>query len=49
MGVEVDRQTRQLDLLRSIDLKLQLDRNVSEAFHQIRKLGNQASHDFSAS
>jgi len=32
-----------------IDFKLRLDRNVSESFHQIRKLGNEANHDFSSS
>ena len=49
IGIEPDSQTRQLDLLRQIDFKLRLDRNVSESFHQIRKLGNEANHDFSSS
>jgi type I restriction enzyme R subunit len=48
IGVETDSQTRQLDLLREIDLKLRLDRSVTDAFHQIRKLGNSATHDFSS-
>ena len=48
IGIDVDSQTRQLDLLREIDLKLRLDRSVTEAFHQIRKLGNRATHDFSS-
>jgi type I restriction enzyme R subunit len=49
IGIESDNQTRQLDLLRQIDFKLRLDRNVADAFHQIRKLGNEANHDFSSS
>lgn len=49
LGLETDSQTRQLDLLREIDATLRLDRNVNEAFHQLRKLGNQATHDFSSS
>ncbi|WP_299978654.1 type I restriction-modification system endonuclease [uncultured Pseudoteredinibacter sp.] len=49
VGIESDSQTRQLDLLRQIDFKLRLDRNVSDSFHQIRKLGNEANHDFSSS
>jgi type I restriction enzyme R subunit len=49
IGIKFDSQTRQLDLLREIDFKLRLDRNVTESFHQIRKLGNTATHDFSSS
>lgn len=49
VGIETDPQTRQLDLLRDIDQKLRLDRNANEAFHQIRRLGNKATHDFSSS
>ena len=48
IGIEVDSQTRQLDLLRQIDLKLRFDRGVSDAFHQMRRLGNSATHDFSS-
>ncbi len=48
IGVPTDSQTRQLDLLRQIDIKLRLDRSVTDAFHQIRKLGNNATHDFSS-
>lgn len=49
IGIESDSQTRQLDLLRQIDQNLNLDKNVAEAFHQIRRLGNRATHDFSSS
>lgn len=48
IGIETDSQTRQLDLLRQIDFKLRLDGNVIDAFHQIRRLGNNATHDFSS-
>jgi type I restriction enzyme R subunit len=48
VGIEIDNQTKQIDLLRQIDLKLRLDRTVNDAFHQIRKLGNSATHDFSS-
>lgn len=48
IGIEADRQTRQLDLLRQIDLRLRLDRSVTDAFHQLRRLGNSAAHDFSS-
>ena len=49
IGFEFDNQTRQMNLLKNIDFKMCLDRNVSEAFHQIRKLGNAAAHDFTSS
>lgn len=49
LGIESDNQTRQIDLLREIDYKLRLDRNINEAFHQLRILGNKATHDFTSS
>jgi type I restriction enzyme R subunit len=48
IGITADSQTRQLDLLRDIDYKLRLDRSVTDAFHQLRKLGNAATHDFTS-
>ena len=49
IGIEAYEQTGQLDLLREIDYRLRFDRNVNEAFHQIRRLGNKATHDVSSS
>lgn len=49
IGIISDEKARQIDLLREIDSTLNLDKNVNEAFHQLRILGNKATHDFSSS
>lgn len=49
IGVEIDSQTKQIDLLNELRFRIDLDKNVLDAFHEVRKLGNQATHDFSSS
>jgi len=49
VGINLDEQGRQIDLLNRIHQQINLDRNVLDAFHFIRKEGNQATHDFSSS
>ncbi len=49
VGVESGAEIRQVDLLRELDFKLRLDRNIKDAFHTIRKLGNPAAHDITSS
>ena len=49
VGINLDDQNRQFDLLNQIHQQINLDKNVLDAFHFIRKIGNKATHDFSAS
>ena len=49
VGIEANRDTRQLDLLRNLDYTLRLDTQIKDAFHTLRKLGNPAAHDISSS
>ena len=46
VGVEFGKETKQIDLLRELDYKLNLDDNIRDAFHNIRRLGNEATHEF---
>lgn len=46
VGVESGNNIRQIDLLKELDSVLRLDDNVRDAFHTIRKLGNNATHTF---
>ena len=39
----------QVDLLRELDYTLRLDKQVKDAFHALRKLGNPATHDITSS
>ncbi|MDE1348532.1 type I restriction-modification system endonuclease [Vibrio aestuarianus] len=48
LGVEYGRDVKQIDLLRNLEYKLTLDEPVKDAFHTIRKLGNNATHNFSS-
>ena len=49
VGIAFDGPIKQIDLLRQLDYKLQLDSTVKEAFHIIRKYGNEANHQFNSS
>ena len=49
VGIETDSNINQINLLKELDYSLRLDREVKEAFHTLRKLGNQAAHDFTSS
>lgn len=49
VGVASGREYSQLELLRELDYTLRLDRQVKDAFHTLRKLGNSAAHDITSS
>jgi len=49
VGVEFGKSIKQIDLLRDLDYTLQLNENVKDAFHNIRKLGNIANHEYLSS
>lgn len=49
IGVESGQHVKQIDLLRALDYHLKLDNNVRDAFHTLRKLGNNANHEFTSS
>lgn len=49
VGVESGVEIKQIDLLRELDYTLRLDKQVKDAFHTIRKLGNPAAHDITTS
>lgn len=49
VGVGSGTDVKQVDLLRELDYTLQLDKQVKDAFHSIRKLGNPAAHDITTS
>ena len=49
VGIEYGRHIKQLDLLKELDSALRLDENVRDAFHNIRTLGNTATHEFTSS
>jgi len=48
VGINLDDKNRQFDLLNQIHQQINLDKNVLDAFHFIRKVGNEATHDFSS-
>jgi len=49
VGVGSGPEIKQIDLLRALDFTLQLDMQVRDAFHTLRKLGNSAAHDITSS
>lgn len=49
VGVESGVEVKQIDLLRELDYTLRLDKQIKDAFHTIRKLGNPAAHDITSS
>ena len=49
IGLSIYDQNSQFDLLNQIHQQINLDKNVLDTFHFIRKVGNQAVHDFSSS
>lgn len=49
VGVESGSDVKQVDLLRDLDYTLRLDKQVKDAFHALRKLGNPATHDITSS
>tara|TARA_R110002167_G_scaffold159918_2_gene355645 strand:+ start:95 stop:3505 length:3411 start_codon:yes stop_codon:yes gene_type:complete len=49
VGVESGSGVTQVELLRELDYTLRLDKQVKDAFHTIRKLGNPAAHDITTS
>ncbi|WP_216824984.1 type I restriction-modification system endonuclease [Agarilytica rhodophyticola] len=49
VGVNSGAEVKQVDLLKELDYTLRLDRQIKDAFHTIRKLGNPAAHDITSS
>ncbi len=49
VGVESGSEIKQVDLLKELDYTLKLDKQVKDAFHALRKLGNPATHDITSS
>lgn len=49
VGVDSGCDVKQVDLLRDLDYTLRLDKQVKDAFHALRKLGNPATHDITSS
>lgn len=49
VGIEVDSNTKQIHLLNDLKFKIDLDQNALDAFHEVRRLGNKATHDFTSS
>jgi type I restriction enzyme R subunit len=49
VGIEASVHIKQIDLLRELDYTLKLDPTVKDAFHIIRKYGNDANHQFNSS
>ena len=48
VGVESGKDIKQIDLLKNLDYSLRLDQRIKDAFHTIRKLGNNANHDITS-
>ncbi len=48
VGVESGSEIKQVDLLKELDYTLKLDKQVKDAFHTLRKLGNPATHDITS-
>ncbi len=48
VGVDSGSDVKQVDLLRELDYTLRLDKQVKDAFHALRKLGNTATHDITS-
>lgn len=49
VGVASGSDIKQVDLLKDLDYTLRLDKQVKDAFHTLRKLGNPATHDITSS
>lgn len=49
VGIEFSNNIKQIDLLRELDYTLKLDPTIKDAFHVIRKHGNDANHQFDSS
>ncbi|MBU2115949.1 MAG: type I restriction-modification system endonuclease [Gammaproteobacteria bacterium] len=49
LGIEFGPQIKQIYLINALAESLQLDERIKDAFHVIRKLGNNANHDFTSS
>ena len=48
LGIEVEARATQLDLLRKIQSEVDIGREVTDTFHDIRRLGNEATHEFTS-
>lgn len=49
VGVDSGKNIKQSELLIALDYQLKLDKQVKDAFHTLRKLGNNAAHDITSS
>jgi len=49
LGIEIQEESNQLNLLKKIQFEVDLSREVIDTFHAIRKIGNQANHTFTSS
>lgn len=48
LGIQIEARLTQLDLLRKIRNEVDLGREVTDTFHDIRRLGNEATHQFTS-
>ena len=48
LGIDFDSQTKQVDLLKRIQFDANIQREVLDTFHAIRKVGNEATHEFTS-
>jgi type I restriction enzyme R subunit len=49
VGVNSGKDIKQSELLIALNYQLKLDKQVKDAFHTLRKLGNNAAHDITSS
>ena len=48
LGIDVEERATQLDLLRKIQNEVDIGREVTDTFHAIRRIGNEATHEFTS-
>ncbi len=48
LGIDFDERTKQIDLLKDIQYNADIKREVLDTFHAIRKVGNEATHQFTS-
>lgn len=49
LGIDFDERTSQLDLLKRIQYDVDLKREITDIFHAVRRIGNEANHQFTSS
>lgn len=48
LGIEFDRRTAQIDLIKKLQYQGDLQREITDTFHYVRKTGNDATHQFTS-